>query len=135
MKTCAYCGRETVDDAAHCDECGSEFVEPQPVVVRDREWTKWLGLALRYVLFILFFGLLYFLSFGPVWRYCRSAAPATTAAIANRLGSGFTVVRTVRYPTWVGIVYYPAFKLRSSAGPGSLYASYLDWWDRLGEPD
>lgn len=30
MKKCAYCGRENPDDAVHCLECGTEFVQPSP---------------------------------------------------------------------------------------------------------
>ena len=33
MKTCAYCGRENLDQAVHCSECGtSEFISPLPLV-------------------------------------------------------------------------------------------------------
>jgi len=31
MKRCAYCGRESPDEALHCSECGTgEFVAPKP---------------------------------------------------------------------------------------------------------
>lgn len=37
MKSCAYCGRENTDEAARCQECGTEFVtasgtSPSPAV-------------------------------------------------------------------------------------------------------
>jgi hypothetical protein len=33
MKTCEYCGRENIDQAVHCSECGtSEFISPQAAV-------------------------------------------------------------------------------------------------------
>ena len=34
MKKCAYCGRENLDDATHCSECGTaEFAAPKPPVL------------------------------------------------------------------------------------------------------
>jgi hypothetical protein len=30
MKKCTYCGRENEDNAVHCSECATEFVQPSP---------------------------------------------------------------------------------------------------------
>ena len=83
---------------------------------------------------ILLTGLLYLLSFGPVERYCctvtsQSSPPATF------MEDGQTVFRSevrsvrYRYPRWVGIIYYPAFLLKSTRGENGLYGSYLHWWE------
>jgi hypothetical protein len=36
---------------------------------------------------------------------------------------------TVRYPGWVGIVYYPVFLMMSGDGRNGLYGRYLRWWE------
>jgi len=40
MKTCAYCGRENADDAARCQECGTEFVASSPQTDPSPSWDK-----------------------------------------------------------------------------------------------
>jgi ribosomal protein L40E len=30
MKTCSYCGRDNIDEALHCRECGTKFEPPEP---------------------------------------------------------------------------------------------------------
>jgi hypothetical protein len=132
MKKCAYCGRESADEAGYCRECGTEFVAPpdpkEPIQPRDPFWAEWLGVALRAVGIGLAVGLLYLLSFGPVERYCGrtiSPNPAPTTFTVNGQTAVRTTVRTVRYPPWVGVVYRPAFMLRGN----HLYGGYLQWWE------
>ncbi len=132
MTKCAYCGRETSDEAGDCRECGTEFVAPsapkelaQP---HDRTWPEWLGLILRGAGMVLAVGLLYLLSFGPVGRYCgQTVSQNATPAVFTV--NGQTVVRTsvrrVSYPLWVGVAYRPALLLRGNR----LYGSYIQWWN------
>ncbi len=136
MKKCDYCGRENCDEAAHCRECGTKFPDApalaKPVKPRDRTWQEWLTYTLRFIGIVLVTGLLYLLSFGPVEHYCGKVTSRTSTATTNTV-NGQTIVRsgvrTVRYPGWVGIVYYPAFVMQSGNGGNSLYARYLRWWD------
>jgi hypothetical protein len=136
MKKCAYCGRENNDEAMHCQECGTEFAAPSvaagPGQPRDLTWLEWLGCVLRYAGMIVLIGLLYLLSFGPVARYCctvNSRTSASTSYTVNGQTVVTTVVRSVSYPRWVGIVYYPAFLMRSASGGNGLYGRYLEWWE------
>jgi hypothetical protein len=132
MKKCDYCGRENSDEAAHCGECGTEFVAPsvakEPAEPRDRPWLDWLGLCLRLAAAILGIGLVYLLSFGPVERYCGKTISQTTLTTTNTVNSQTTVITSVRrvtYPRWVGVVYQPAFMVRGNV----VYERYLQWWD------
>jgi len=139
MKKCAYCGRENDDDLVHCRECGTEFTVPcvaaEPDRPRDRTWVEWLGSVLRYSGMMAVVGLLYLLSFGPVAHYCctvNSRTSASTNYTVNGQTMVTTVVRSVSYPRWIAIVYYPAFLMRG--GGNGLYGRYLEWWeDRAGQ--
>jgi hypothetical protein len=132
MKECAYCGRENADEAEHCRECGTQFVE-QPVPKglaepRDRTWQEWLGRTLRAVGIVLAVGLLYLLSFGPVVRYFGKTTtlsqPTVTSSVKGQ-AAVLVSVRSVSYPVWVGIVYRPAFMMRENR----YYEEYLRWWE------
>jgi hypothetical protein len=136
MKNCRYCGRENPDEARHCQECGTEFIEPtaktEPAEPARRDWLEGLGRAWCYAALILVAGLLYLLSFGPVERYCakvssQTAPPATFAANGQPT---VVSVRRVSYPRWVAVIYYPAFLVRSSEGGNGWYARYLQWWEK-----
>ena len=72
--------------------------------------------------------MLYFLSLGPVMR---SFAKVTSQA-SNMSATGFSISRTVAYPFWVGVVYYPAFCLAESGVAGGFYQDYIDWWMEAG---
>ncbi len=148
MKTCGYCGRDNGDDALACRECGTELVDPQagspPAPPRDWSWFEH---AVRYVGAFGILLLVYLLSLGPVMRFCATTTTATpplppptiTTTAVTRTGTTLTMgpmvtaVRTVSYPRWVGVVYYPAFSLvgHSSAefSLGGLYLRYLQWWE------
>ena len=119
VNACTYCGREEGEDARHCSGCGTEFAqvfdEKAPVLDQDREF-NWVRMAVLYLAVCLFGGMLYLLSLGPVMRYCGKVT--TTAPIGH--------------PHWVGIVYYPAFKLLSGGSVGDLYMRYLEWWQGSG---
>jgi hypothetical protein len=139
MKTCAYCGRASSDEATHCHECGSELAEPAEAKPSPpRDWT-WLRYPLAYIGALLLVGLLYLLSFGPVLRYTGkmiSTGPATTPVIVPGSSTTASVVvvtnRVVRYPRAVGLFYYPAFSLANGArrgGLAELYYRYVQWWN------
>jgi hypothetical protein len=120
----------------HCRECGSELTissqEANPVQARDWTWTEGVGIALRYAGWMLMIGLVYLLSFGPVSRYCGTVTSRnSTSATPN----GKAVVRTtiVRYPAWVGVVYYPALLLASTRD--NVYGRYVEWWGSLGRAE
>ena len=138
MKKCSYCGRENSDEAVHCRECGTEFVVPsveaEPAQPRDGTWLEWLAYVLRLTGTILLLGFLYLLSLGPVGHFfgtvtTTSSPPATFGT--NGQATVVTSVRTVRYPGWVRVVYYPAFVMMSGSVGNSLYGRYLMWWDKL----
>lgn len=128
MKKCAWCGRENTVEARLCTACGTELVdapmEAKPPPPRDWSWIKApFGYIAVTVLVILF----YLLSFGPVTRFSATISQTTTTN-----GNTFTFQRTVTYPGWVGIVYYPAFSLTESGPDGilaGLYWRYLQWWE------
>ena len=40
MKTCAYCGRANADDAARCQECGTELAASSPKTEPASSWDK-----------------------------------------------------------------------------------------------
>lgn len=138
MKTCGYCGREASEETGFCPECGTKFADPvattAPPVPVYPAWFEWTRQALTYAGILFVVGALYLLSFGPVWRYCRTVtvgpAPVAAATVSGT-GPMPTVTRVVRYPGWVGIVYQPAFRLRFATGNNGLYAQYLNWWDNL----
>lgn len=129
MKSCAYCGRESVDEMTHCRECGTEFVtepigtkSPQP-----RDWA-WIKTACGYAGAVSLIVFAYLLSFGPVMRY--SATVISQSSITN--ATGFTTQRTVQYPRWVEVLYYPAFSMIDGVGDGGLavpYWRYLQLWE------
>jgi hypothetical protein len=133
MKKCAYCGRENADAAMHCRECGTGLVEENDVKPSGppRNYT-WIKVACVYIgmAFLAFF--LYLLSFGPVARYSVTVISQSSITNAN----GFTTQRTVQYPRWVGVLYHPAFVLRSQGEAGGfaeLYGQYLYWWEKPDE--
>jgi len=135
MKKCSYCGHENSDEAVHCRECGTELVVPsvkaEPARPRDWTWLEWLGYALRFAGMVLLIGVLCLLSFGPVGRYCGTVTttPPVTTTTAN--GQMMLRSRTVRYPGWVRVVYYPALMMMSGSGANGLYGRYLMWWESL----
>ena len=137
VKACTYCGHEEGEDASHCGGCGTEFAqvadEKTPGVDQDREF-NWVRMAVLYLAVCLFGGMLYLLSLGPVMRYCgKVTTTAPIAAPTPTTGTvSVTMVRTIKHPSWVGIVYYPAFKLLSGGSVGDLYMRYLEWWQRSG---
>jgi len=134
VKKCAYCGRENADDAADCGECGTAFSTPAVDTPsgkrRDWTWLEWLGWCLRYLAFALAIGFIYLLSLGPVERYFFKMTSTTTTITTRRINGQTVVLHATRitYPHWIGVVYRPAFLLRSNAGGESLYARYLEWW-------
>src|SRR5207249_2919319 len=125
MKSCSYCGRENRDDADHCHECGTALAEPTAAAQLSDESAglDWFVFLLRYAGTALLVVGLYLLSFGPVRRYCgtvisQTYIPASTNYTTT--GSGYSTVirsssmmRTIRYPRWISIVYYPAFWMSS----------------------
>jgi len=92
----------------------------------QRDW-PWIRPAFGYIAVTVLAILFYLLSFGPVTRFSATISQTTTTN-----GNTFTFQRTVTYPGWVGIVYYPAFSLTES-GPddtlAALYWRYLQWWE------
>ncbi|MGA2865831.1 MAG: hypothetical protein ABSF95_15270 [Verrucomicrobiota bacterium] len=129
MKTCAYCGRASSQEATHCHECGTELAEPaeaKPSPPRDWAWLRY-ALAYTGVLFLV--GLLYLLSAGPVSRYTGTVIFQGT----NTPAAGVAVTRrVVRYPSAVMVFYYPAFSLAHGPRRGSLaelYRRYVEWWE------
>ena len=129
VKLCSYCGRENADEATHCSACATEFIsEPaglKPSLPRERTGVK---AALAYLLGAFLLVALYFLSFGPVMRFCATLVSRTTTTTA----SGFTHQVTISCPRWVYVVYYPAFALRDSGEDGfaGLYRRYIEWWEQ-----
>ena len=138
MKKCSYCGRDNSDDAVHCRECGTEFVTPaaetEPAQPREGAWLEGLAHILRLTGTILVIGFLYLLSLGPVGHFFSTVTAVTTPPATfgtNAQTTVVTIVRTVRYPGWVQVVYYPAFVMMSGSSGSSLYGRYLMWWDKL----
>ena len=128
MKNCAYCGHKNTDEATHCAQCGTELVadpaQAEPSKPHDLSGVK---AFFRYVILAFLVVLVYLLSFGPVTRYSARVISQTTTTNAN----GFVTQRAVQYPRWVGIMYYPAFRL-TGRGDGIfsvLYWRYLEWWE------
>lgn len=134
MKSCAYCGQENADERTHCQRCGTELAPPsadeKPKEARD--WTS-IKLAFRWVAGGVFMILLYFLSPGPVTRYCATVTSQNLPATSSDM---FILRRTVTYPKWVGIAYAPALALRSADTSSftQLYDNYLDWWENAQTP-
>lgn len=138
MKQCTYCGREASEETGFCPECGTKFEDQSAAPPADPPdypaWFEWARRAVTYAGVLFVVGALYLLSFGPVWRYCRTVTvgpPPVAAATMSGTGPMPTVTRVVRYPRWVGIVYQPVFRLRLVGGPEGPYARYLRWWDDL----
>ena len=134
MKLCAYCGIENEDEHVSCKECGTQIPE-SPVVItpskpRDLAGIRFV-LLMASTLFMVF--ALYLLSFGPVNRWCavRTPGPPPTT-LTNQSSTTFVVSYTVTYPSWVGVVYYPALHLLTGDGEGltGLYHRYLQWWEK-----
>jgi len=139
MKTCAYCGRASSDQATHCHECGTELAEPAPAQPSPpRDWA-WLRYPLAYTGVLFLVGLLYLLSFGPVLRYTGTViatGPTTTPVVAagsSTTATGVAVVnKVVRYPRAVMVFYSPALSLAYGPYRGSLaglYHRYIQWWN------
>lgn len=127
MKKCDYCGRVNADEAGNCVECGTALIEStgkKPIgEPQDPIWLEWLGTSLRYAGTLILAAFLYFLSYGPVDRYCNK--------VVTRVSTPTMHTVTVRYPRWVSILYRPAFYLRFRS---ELYRRYISWWNRDG-PD
>ena len=131
MKKCSYCGRENSDEAVHYRECGTPFPEPpavaEPARPRDRTWLDWLAYMLRFAGTIVFIGVLYLLSFGPVASYCGTKTAFTPPPATLAVNGAATVAATaytVRYPAWVGVVYRPVFLMLSGNGWNGTYGRY-----------
>jgi hypothetical protein len=103
------------------------LVEPSlkkpPVEPQVRPMFEWLWVSFRYAGTLIVIALLYLLSYGPVDRYCSKVVTRVSTSTAHTMTS--TV--TVRYPSWVGILYRPAFYLRFRS---ELYQRYITWWNR-----
>ena len=130
MKKCSYCGREGAEEASHCLECGTEFVaeseNAQAPQILDRTRIE---VACGYAGAMFFIFSLYMLSFGPVTRY----TPVVISQSSTTNASGFMTQRTLEYPGWVEIVYYPAISLVLSGGdggPADFYCQYLRLWEK-----
>lgn len=62
----------------------------------------------------------------------RTSGPPP-ATLTNQSSTTFVVSYTVTYPSWVGVVYYPALHLLTVGegdGLGGLYGRYLSWWEK-----
>jgi hypothetical protein len=138
MRKCGYCGRENDEAALHCVECGTGLSAPlvsvKPASPRDWTWLEWLRYLLTCLATVLFFGLIYLLSFGPVAAYCCKTTSRTTTTTVNGTNTVTTIVHTVRIPRSVGVVYYPAMLLRGSGDPTGLYRRYIEWWANRQSP-
>jgi hypothetical protein len=123
VKTCEYCGRENKDESSICHECGTPL-NPVPVSgageLVELDLPGWVTLGLKIIALFLLLISLYFLSFGPVARYCGTRK---TTAIPGVFSGAQT---SVRYPAWVGVVYGPALSVAGK--PKGLYARYVSWW-------
>jgi hypothetical protein len=89
---------------------------------------------LRFAGTIVFIGVLYLLSFGPVASYCGTKTAFTPPPATLAVNGAATVAATaytVRYPAWVGVVYRPVFLMLSGNGWNGTYGRYLQWWERL----
>ena len=89
---------------------------------------------LRFAGTIVLIFMLYLLSFGPVAFYCgtkTAMTPPPVALAANGSAPALATAYTVRYPAWVGVVYYPVFLMLSGDGWNGLYGRYLQWWEKL----
>ncbi len=132
MPKCGYCGRETEGEATHCAECGTAFSSPSSggprTAPRDWTWLEWLRYLLSCVGFVLLFGFIYLLSFGPVAAYCCKVTTRTTRTTMGDHGTAYTIVHTIQVPHWVGVLYRPAILLRGGSDPTGLYDRYLSWW-------
>lgn len=135
MKPCTYCGRENEAAATHCGECGTEFTatvaEAELVQPRDSSTLK----TFITIVGVMFLGVsLYLLSFGPVFRWTATVTNAPPPGVPTATPSnGATVVYTsISIPGWVGVIYYPAFRLMGgNAGTlGDLYHRYIEWWEK-----
>lgn len=140
MPECEYCGRQNGDGAERCTECGTLLSASSTVRKRPSEEQgeqnrfEWLAPGLRYLTVIFLAALLYLLSFGPVHRYCSKSASVTPSPVMftnNGRISMMTSVTTVKYPAWVGVVYYPVFLLLN-AGGNNAFQNYVKWWNNSG---
>ena len=127
MKKCSYCGRKNSDEAAHCGECGTEFVvaSADAPAARPRDETRlaWLVHMLHLAGMIVLVGFIYLLSFGPVERYCctRTAMPPPQSLVSGSDSmQSATELQTVtmRYPAWVSLFYRPVFWMLSGERGG-----------------
>ena len=129
MKPCAYCGRENQDEVSSCRECGTIFAEWDNLTW-ERELT-WARHTLRFTLgcfgLVLAIFCFYLLSLGPVIRYLGTITPLAPVPTP----AGVTMVAGKTYPSWVGVVYYPAFSLLSGRGSNrglrGIYQAYIQW--------
>ena len=126
MRTCGYCGHEEAEEAVHCSGCGTEFTN-QPAKAEHeerspRDWS-WLKTALLYMAICFGALFLYLLSLGPVMRYWGQITPTRTTAPSR------TTTQEIKFQSWIGVVYAPAFLLISSP-LGDVYLGYLEWWQR-----
>ena len=109
-------------------------MEAEPAQPRDGTWLEWLAYVLRLTGTILLIGFLYLLSLGPVVHFfgtVTTVSPPLAPFTTNGQMTVVTTVRTIRYPAWVRVVYYPAFVMMSGNVGSSLYGGYLMWWDKL----
>jgi hypothetical protein len=135
MKKCPYCGAENPDDALVCQIDQTPLPNPsadaQPAA-RSPARPKRLRGVLRYAVPIIVVPLLYLLSFGPVSRYGGEAVYQSSITTTNSLNNGATIIHTTRfkakYPHWISVVYYPAFKLRTADRGAGIYSAYLELW-------
>jgi hypothetical protein len=108
------------------------MVEEEKEKVRAARWSK---PTLQVIGAVLVVGMLYFLSFGPVLRFCCTIT-TTMAPPAAISGSGTTAVSTttIKMPMWVRTIYSPvisvAYESPGESGMLQAYRSYLDWWQR-----
>lgn len=106
----------------------------EPARPRDGTWLDWLAYMLRIAGVIVLIGLLYLLSFGPVASCCGTKTAMTPPPVTLAANGSAPVARTaytVRYPAWVGVVYYPVFLMLPSDGWNGFYGRYLQWWEKL----
>ena len=136
MKTCDYCGRESQDEAVCCQECGTAFAKADSKPADTTDWA-WAADGFKWVSTVFLIVCIYLLSLGPVVRCFATAtivktSPPTTFPNSNGNTTVLVSSRTVRYPAWIGWIYYPVFKLLESGGRfgsiSDLYQRYLDWW-------
>ena len=133
MKPCAYCGRENSAEVTFCQECGTEISErTAETKASQAHELAWIVRPIGYASMIVAALCLYLLSLGPVSYFWATQTPPTVPVVTPPTGTtmvSVTMVSTITYPTWVGIVYYPAFSMLSLGGVGAVYSAYLGWWE------